>query len=676
MKNLFLLISIFLAPVMTFAGTDAKKKFETADGFFTQENYARALPLYLDVAKEVDNANINFLIGVCYLNSTTEKQKAQQYLEKASASISEKYKYGKFKEKNAPRETWLYLGKAQHLNYKFDEAIASFEKFLSFLSENQTVLREEVFRGIELAKNGKEYYTNPVNIKVDNVGSNINSPYSEHSPVLSADEETFIFTSRRPGTTGEKKDPSDDMFFEDIYISTKTADGWSAPVNMGSPINTDGHDATIGISVDGQRLLIFKDDNGDGNIYESTLVGNKWSSPKKLNENINTKSWEAGACFSADGNALYFVSDREGGFGGKDIYRSVKLPNGEWSKPLNLGPAVNTKYDEEGPFFHPDGKTLYFSTSGHKSFGGMDIFTTTLSEDGSWTPPVNMGYPVNSTDDDVFYIPTPDNKRGYYSSFKNDGGFGEKDIYMLTYPDAEEANLTVYRGEMLSIYGGVPEGAFINVTDNETGELIGSYTPNAQTGKYLIILQPGKNYNISYEAEGFLFQSENLNVTDSSVYQLINRPIELNPIKVGTRMTLKNIFFASGQSTLSPSSRVELEKLKELMTKLPNLVVEIEGHTDSKGSEQLNQRLSQQRAESVVKYLVDGGIAPARLKAIGYGESRPIARNENADGSDNKAGMSLNRRFEFVIIGVNGHEKDAVEKIQVPEELKPKQGGK
>jgi outer membrane protein OmpA-like peptidoglycan-associated protein len=654
---------------------DAKKTFEKAEQLFANENFAAALPFYLKLdSADKSNANLAFRIGVCYLNSPINKQNAVSYLERAASKVSEKYKEGSFKEKNAPVTTYYYLAKAYHFDYQFDRAIETFEKFRTYLGEADAGMLKDVSRQIEMCNNGKAMVANPVSMKVDNLGGGINSQFPEHSPVITADEATIIFTARRPNTTGGKIDPNDGMYFEDIYIATRNEDNtWNEPRNMGAPINTEGNDATIGISADGQKLFIYKDDKGDGNIYFSNLMGDRWSSPQKLNEFVNSKSWEGNASISADGNLLYFSSEREGGLGGKDIYMSRKLPNGDWGKPINMGPKVNTPYDDDAPYIHPDGVTLYFSSQGHKSMGGYDIFYSTFNpDDNSWSDPVNMGYPVNSTDDDIFYVPTPDNKRAYYSSFKKDG-MGEKDIYLITLPEKEETPLTVVRGKLVSIYGGVPENAMITITDNETGELVGTYTPNASTGAYLFILQPGRNYNISYEADDFLFSSENFVVSDTSAYSVINKPIELQPIKAGQKITLKNIFFKSGQSELDATSRVELGKLIKLMKKLPNLVVEISGHTDSQGGDDLNQRLSQKRAESVVKYLIDNGIDKRRLRAIGYGESQPIAVNTNPDGSWNKQGMAMNRRFEFKVLNTTGELlPDAVEKIEVPDKLKPK----
>jgi outer membrane protein OmpA-like peptidoglycan-associated protein len=655
-------------------GVSLRKKFDEGEAAFNKDLFLKALPAYMAVAEgDTSNHNVCYKIGVCYLNSPNEKAKAIGYLEKAVKRVSEKCDESSFKEKNAPVITWFYLGKAQHFNYKFDEALTSFNKFKTYLDTTDVANTRLANQAIEWCKNAKILITTPVNMKVENIGPRVNTQYPEYSPVVTADESQMFFTSRRPTTTGGKIDLRDNMYFEDIYSATKTDSGWSNVKNVGAPINTDGHDATISISIDGQKLFIYKDDNGDGNIYTSDLLGDKWSAPVKLNEYINSNKWEGSVSVSADGNTLYFSSEREGGFGGKDIYRSRKLPNGQWGRAMNMGPNINTPYDDDAPFMHPDGVTLYFSSQGHSSMGGFDIFYTTLSDSGTWSKPVNMGYPVNTTDDDIFYFPTADNKRAYYSSFRSDG-YGEKDIYMLTLPEKAEAPLAVYSGEITSLLGGVPEGATITVKDNATGEVVGVYTPNTSTGKYVFILPPGKNYNIAYEAEGYLFQSENLDVTDSASYRLIHKAVELTPLRVGEKTALKNVFFASGSAVLKPESKTELSKLEALMKKHPKITVQINGHTDSQGSEELNMKLSQARAESVREYLVkEGGIAEERIKAAGFGPHEPVAINKNPNGTWNRDGMALNRRIEFEILSVDGKVAAKNDEIVVPDPLKLKE---
>lgn len=680
MKKLACLLS--LLPLFLFSlpaqakKNDVKKKWAQAEVAFAAEDYEKALPLYLEVLdKQPDNNNIRFKIGVCYLNSSSDKNKAEAYLTPASQAVSDRYRETSFKEKNAPPQTWLYLGQALHFNYKFDASIAAFEKFRGYLGDQDSAMIRQIDRSIRMCQHGKEYTSNPVNITIESTGTGINSPYADYSPVISADESVLIFTSRRPGTTGGKTAPEDGKYFEDVYMSTRNADGtWSAAQNIGTSINSAGHEATIGLSVDGQQLYIYKDDNGDGNIYVSTLNGKDWSVPVKMTENVNTKNWEPSASISPDGNTLYFTSNMPGGFGGRDIYRSKKLPNGQWSKPTNLGPAINSAYDEDAPSIQADGVTLYFSSNGHSTMGGFDIFFSKFSEEeNSWSMPENVGFPVNTTDDDIFYVPTADNKHAYYSSFKNTGGQGEKDIYRITFPDRKETPVTVYSGEISSIYGGTPEEAEITVTDVATGEIVGTYRPNSSTGKFVMILQAGQNYAITYQAKNYLYQSDNINVSDTTAYMVINRPVLLEPIKVGQKIVVRNIFFASGKSELQPESKRELDALVNLMKTFDKLVVEVSGHTDARGSDELNQKLSEKRAQAVLEYLVTNGISRDRMRAVGFGESRPIAINYNPNGTANFQGMALNRRFEFTILSVTGEPiRDVVQKIDVPDPLKNK----
>ena len=651
---------------------DARKIFDEAELHFSSQQYLAALPLYKKVDSLVkDNANVLYKIGVCYLNSPIDKIQAIPYLERAVKNTSATVNEDAFKEKSAPVDAFYQLAHAYHLNYQLDFAITCFGKFKAFLSETSKSTIDEVNHQIEMCNNAKILVSAPVTIKIENLGPNVNSPYADYSAVASADESSLFFTSRRPNTTGGKIDPNDGKYYEDIYYCGKKDSAWTPASNIGAPINTDGHEATVGVSVDGQTLLIYRDDKGDGNIYSSKLQGGNWSNPEKLSENINTQGWEPSASISADGTHLYFASSREGGFGGRDIYMAKILPNGQWSKAVNMGSTINTPYDEDAPFIHPDGVTLFFSSTGHKSMGGFDIFFCTLNnETDKATEPVNIGYPVNSTDDDVFYTPTADNKRAYYSSFKA-GGYGEKDIYMITFPEQKETPLTVYKGKIKSLGGAPVSGVEITVIDNVTGQLVGTYFPNSKTGNYLFILPPGGNYNISYQAEGYLLQSENMIVPKDSTYNLINTFIELKPITVGQRVTLKNIFFDYNKATLRPISKVELDKFYKMLNEKAQLVIEVSGHTDSKGNDDFNMKLSKDRAQSVVDYLVKKGIDVKRMIAVGYGETKPIAKNTKPDGKDDEAGMQLNRRVEYRILSTEG-ELDVIEKIKVPDALKVK----
>ncbi len=618
-------------------------------------DYYAALPMYMELLKtDTANANINYLIGDCYLRARSGKAKSLPYLKRALISVSHKYNEDAYDEKNAPLLTYKLLGDAYHIHSMFPNAISSYERYkkeLVFYKKKDVFNLKDANRKIEMCKTGISLMATPINVKIENMGRNVNSPYADYSPVLTADQSMMIFTTRRSQSTGGEV-LENGKYFEDIYISINNGKGWSTAQSIGKPINSDGNEASVGISPDGQEILIYKDDNGDGNIYSTLLNGDVWSDPVKLNSNINSKHWEPSAFISADGNAIYFTSDRPGGFGGRDIYVSQRDPKGEWGKAVNMGALINTEFDEDAPFIHPDGITLFFSSNGHNTMGGFDIFYSALSERGlKWQAPVNVGYPINSPDDDVFYVVSPDKTKAYYSSFK-EGGLGEKDNYVITFLDQKQAPLTLLKGLVKDAYGAVPKEIVITVTDNETGKVAGVYRPNSKTGQYLFILTPGKNYNISYEADGFMFYSENREISKKTNYYEIYKPIQLPPITVGSKIVLNNIFFDFDKATLRKTSNVELQHILRFLNKYPNVTVEISGYTDSKGTHEYNLKLSNERASAVVNYLVLNKIPKERLMAKGYGESSPDALNQNSDGSDNPEGRQLNRRVELKIIGI------------------------
>ncbi len=646
-----------------------KKKFDHAEAVFSKAyqngkneslsyskgGYLDARPFLLDLYnQDTANCNLAFKVGVCYLSSKRERIKAIYYFNKAILAVSVKYKEGSCEERNAPLIAYKFLGDAYHLNYQFDKAIEMYKRYISTMAEDERtdpVLLAETKRKIEMCTTALLLVAHPVKSIIQNLDSTVNSAFPDYSPVLSADQNTLFFTSRRPETTGGLKD-IEGNYFEDIYRSDKTKSGWSKAENIGAPINTKGNEATVGISPDGQTILIYKDDDGDGNIYSTTLNGDIWSKPIKLNDNINSEFWEPSAFISADGNTIYFSSNRPGGYGGRDLYTSKMLPTGDWAKAVNMGPTINTPFDEDAPFIHPDGVTLYFSSNGHATMGGFDIFTTQLSDAGIWSEPMNVGYPVNTPDDDIYYVVSPDSKTAYFSSFREDG-FGEKDNYMITFPDRIETPLTVMKGTVIDETGRPAKDVEITVADNVTGEVVGIYRTNSKTGEFLFILPPGRNYNVTYQSANHLFYSENMDIPKESNYYELKRAIILPPVVVGSKITLNNIFFDFDKATLRKLSNVEINNLVQLMTKNPKIKVEISGHTDSKGSEVYNLRLSEARAQSVVNSLQAKGISKERMQAKGYGKSKPVAPNSNPDGTDNPEGRQKNRRVEFKIIGIN-----------------------
>ncbi len=643
-----------------------KANIEKGDKLFEQGTiyYKQALESYLLAnAFNPENAALNNKIGKCYLYSNY-KLKSIPYLEKAyklDAHVDPLIHYS--------------LGRAYHLNMEWDKAIGEYKAYqnsLTNLKENKDIY-DEVLRKIQECNNGKKFTTKPVRVFIDNVGDAINSPFREYGPFITADESEMIFTSRRASTTGGGTDEFTNEYFEDIYVSNKVNGKWTQAQNIGVPINTKRHDASMGLSYDGQTLFVYGDDKGDGNIYESTLTGTAWSKPEKLNKNINTDFHESSASLSADGKTLYFVSNREDGLGDRDIWVSNMDDKGKWGKAVNIGSTINTQFAEEGVFIHPDGKTLYFSSQGHNTMGGYDIFKSVF-ENGNWQEPENLGYPINTPDDDVFFVMAANGRHGYYSSF-NANGFGEQDIYRVTFLGPEkqmvlnsednllcsvgapiqenviappvqikESQLTLLMGVITDEVMKNPLEATIEIVDNQKNEVIANFLSNSSTGKYIVSLPSGKNYGIAVKKEGYLFHSENFDIPATAEFQEVKKNVALKSVSVGNKIVLKNIFFDFDKATLRPESTNELQRLTKLMKDNATIKIEIAGYTDSKGAAEYNLGLSENRAKAVVDYLVNAGIKPARLSFKGYGKEQPIATNETEEG------RQLNRRTEFKIM--------------------------
>lgn len=649
----------------------AMEEYSKGDEYFEagQNGYKMALLHYLKANDfNPDNDVLNYKIGKCYLYSST-KIKAIPYLEKA------------YKLNDAVADDIHFLlGWAYQLNMEWDKAIKEYKLFYDHVPDIYGINREEteklIRKRIKECKYGKELVQHPVRVFIDNIGEAINTKYPEYGPVISADESVLMFTSRRPSTTGGKMDPGLFEYYEDIYYSEKKNKRWTLAKNMGEPINTDEHDATVNLSPDGQKLLIYKDDNGDGNIYECVLNGNNWSKPKKLGKNINSKYHESSACYTYDMKTLYFVSNRPGGKGGRDIYYSNwDEKKQQWGEAKNIGSTINTEYNEESVFMHPDGVTMYFSSQGHNTMGGYDIFKTVYDKKTNrWSEPENLGYPINTPDDDVFFVLSASGRRGYFSSFRPEG-YGEKDIYIITFLGPEkplilssEDNLiamitspvkekvieppvdlnvkkiTILKGLIREAKTLKPIEAQIELIDIEDNAILASFKSNKETGKYLVSMPSGKNYGIAVKAKGYLPHSENFNISEDEAFKEIEKNIELQPLEVGSTVILKNIFFDYDKATLRPESTNELQRVIKLMNDNPTIKVEISGHTDSRGSDDYNQKLSENRAKSVVEYLVQHGIDKNRLTFKGYGEMRPIAPN------DTEEGRQKNRRVEFKIL--------------------------
>lgn len=678
MKRLVILLFSALFTIATFAQENylSSEKFvagfELATDLIDDGNFHAAIIILDSLNKEhPGNFNISFKLGFCLLNTSLRKVEAIDYLEHAVKGAKDDYNPYFASETGAPYETWFYLGKAYHVNYQFDQAINVLNQLKGLLNkEDDERFYAQINREIETCENAKELVKTPINMVVTNLGKQINSEYAEHSPVVSGDETILIFTSKRKENIGGRQ-TDDGQYFEDIYASYKINGEWIEAVNISDNINTPGHEASIGLSVDGRTLFIYRDDEGDGNIYMSQQDGLDWTVPEKLGSQINTSDRETHASLSADGEQLYFTSDRKGGYGGLDIYVVKKLPNGEWGKPQNLGPTINTAYNEEGPFIHYDGITLFFSSEGHNSMGGLDIFSSTLQEDLTWGEPENIGYPINTPDDDVFYWVTPDGRRAYYASYQS-GSFGNTDIFIINLPESHVRNMSVLTGLAANVKGEVLTGAEISVFDKETGELVGVYKPDPETGRYLIILPKGKEYDISIQAEGYEEVFNNLEIPDEP-FEETQEVVKIETVEMPKEYIINETIFFDFDKAETNIKQTEtyyevLNIIIDYFENNPEAKIEIAGHCDSKGPEAYNQYLSEERAKFVKKYLVENNIPEENLIVKGYGESNPIAINEYTDGRDCKEGRKFNRRVDFKLIS-NGKDKLIFKPVGVPDEL-------
>ena len=484
-----------------------------------------------------------------------------------------------------------------------------------------------------------------IRTELRNLGPNVNSAFRDFAPVISADGAMMIFTSRRPLT--EKEIKSGEQATERVYITRydKATETWSKAEALPLTVNEKGrNNSAIALSNDGQKMLLYRDDDkGNGDIYESVLKGTEWSKAEKLPAPVNTPDHESSAAYSPDGNTIYLVSKRDSGQGGRDIWMCTRKPGGPWGPAVNLGSGINTSSDEEGVFMHPDGQTLYFSSMGHGSMGGYDVFRSILTN-GIWSTPENLGPPLNSSTNDVFFVLEANGRNGYVTS-ATAGGSGQEDIYRIVFTKIDRGpRLTLLKGKVYDEKTKEPVGARLQITDNATGELISEINSNSATGDYLVSLPAGKNYGINAEAKGYLFYSINVLMDDTANYTEKEQDIPLKKLEVGTKIVLNNIFYDFDKATLRPESKTELDRLHQLLDANPTMRIELSSHTDALGSDEYNDRLSQARAQSVVDYLKKKGVTPDRLVAKGYGKTQPVATNSTS------AGRQLNRRTEFKVL--------------------------
>lgn len=530
-------------------------------------------------------------------------------------------------------ETQLYTG-----DYK--PAIQNLQAFLSRYNGADQKLVNRAKKYLADCEFAAVAITKPAPYEAFNLGEAINTKYHEYFPALTADGSTMIFSRVIDQN-------------EDFFISQKGKNGqWSSATPMTNVINTKNYnEGAQSLSPDGMYLYFTgcnrPDTYGSCDIYVSHKNGNNWDKPFNLGAVVNSASWDSQPSISPDGSSLYFSSNRPGGYGGYDLWKTTLKEDGTWTKPENLGPDINTEYDENTPFMHPDGHTLYFSSDGWPGFGNKDIFFSRLDNNDKWSRPVNIGYPINTFNEETGLIVTPDGEEGLFSSNLKDG-FGDLDIYRFKMPPAAKPKLITYvKGTVMDKDTKQPLESTVLVVDLNTKKKQYYDFTSKETGTFLAVMPIGSSYALNVSADGYLFYSDHFELKDS-----VNRskPLELTvyleKIRKGINLTLKNIFFDTNKFDLLPSSITELATLVELLKDNPGVAIEIQGYTDDVGNDDKNLELSKNRAKSVYDYLISRGIKAERLDYKGYGKAKPIASNSTDEG------RKKNRRTSFVITGI------------------------
>ena len=647
--NIIILFSISVFSQKIFKDNPPKSVYYQPIPYIFDIEFEHKAEIYKEQIKQnPEDADINFKLAYCLLNSEKEKFNSIELFRKAIQT------HDKEKSEIPFIAAQYYLGKALYLNYEFDSAIEIFSKLLLTVQRKKII--EIINNDILLCQNAKTLKESQEKIVVSKLGL-INTQFKEHSLIMSANESVYYFTSNNEGD-------------ENIYKFNKK-DGFDAAAEkISPPVNSESHDATCGISVSGQEIFIYRSNLGSGDIYYSRLDGTKWTTPERLNKNINTSKRETHASLSSDGNYLYFTSDRKGGFGGLDIYVSKKEENGTWGTAKNLGKNINTAFDEESPCIHPDGKTLYFSSKGHNTLGGFDIFFSTAKKAGSWQKAVNMGYPVNTTENELYYFPSADGLRGYFTLSSGN----VNDIYSAQNYEGQEKNLAIVsgkaantteiasefyadevtqKGDTLILPSGrkifkdgiqeqgdsvvityreisddlitvsdsiyyVPDNTQIYIIEVNTGELVANYSPNSVTGEYLFVLKTGNQYKLYYDSPNHIFDTENLSIIEDSSFVTHDYNAQLQKIEKGKINKFKQTPFEENETYLNITTKLELDLLVHFLKKNSQTLVNVSGYDYLLQDSDPNFLppsflLAPSRCDSIINYLVLNGISKERI---------------------------------------------------------------
>jgi outer membrane protein OmpA-like peptidoglycan-associated protein/tetratricopeptide (TPR) repeat protein len=532
------------------------------------------------------------------------------------------------------RAIYLNLGEVELNQGQYQDALQHIQKYLTFssIALKDKSRAEKLLKDCQFSINALSH---PVPFNPVNVGAAVNTAADEYSPVVTADEKTIIFTRQINAN-------------EDFYHSAKSDSIWQKATYLSSRINTPNfNEGSEAISPDGKYLFFTGCNRPDGmgrcDIYIVQKRGDDWDKPFNLGSPLNTSGWESQPSISPDGGTLYFVSNRPGGYGGYDIWKS-KLGTKGWGAPENLGPTINTSYNEQSPFIHPDDSTLYFCSDGWPGMGGQDLFVSRLNKDGKWMEPENLGYPINSNGNETGLSLTANGDYAFFSSNKLEG-LGGFDIYSFKMPiNLRPKPVTYVKGYVFDAKTKNPLEAAVEIVALQNSKPVYQNYSSATAGDFLATLTSDRNYGLNISKKGYLFYSENFSLVGYNSNKPFNIQVLLQPIEIGNKVVLRNIFFDTNKYDLKAESRSELQELVNFLAYNPSIKIEISGHTDNVGNDELNQTLSENRAKAVYQFLISSKVDATRLQFKGYGKSQPMAPNDNEDG------RSKNRRTEFKIV--------------------------
>jgi outer membrane protein OmpA-like peptidoglycan-associated protein/tetratricopeptide (TPR) repeat protein len=619
---------------LTTRSKKAKRSYEQAIQYLSAKNYASALKELLS-AVDADGRFIEayLMMGDVYAEEKMTRKAIDSY--KTALEIDSVFFVN----------AYFLIGNLELSAGNYQNAQTYIHKYINKINvlPEKRLLCESKLRTCKFSLDAIDH---PVPFNPKNLGDSINSPADEYINAITADDSQLFFTRKlmKPQQGSGRLRPE-----EDFYRSIQQGGAWSGSQPLGPPVNTPGDEGALCISPDGMDLYFAAGYRQDGlgrfDLYHAHRAGERWTMPENIGQPVNTESWESQPSISSDGKTLYFSSLRKGGQGSSDLWKSVKQEDGQWSEPVNLGKKINTSQSEMNPFIHPDGRTLYFSSSGHLGMGGYDLFYSRLDTTGQWSEPVNLGYPINSYSDELILVVNARGNLAYFSSDKL-GGAGKEDIYSFElYPEARPELVTYLRGRVYDSKSRRPLEARFELIDLMTGKTVVNSFSEKSLGEFLVTLPAGRDYALHVSRKDYLFYSENFTLSGvHSSDKPFHKDIPLQPIETGEIVVLNNIFFETDRSELLPRSMVELDKLLSLLIHNPHLKIEIRGHTDNVGSEDYNLKLSDSRAKVVNDYLLAKGIDRDRITYKGYGELLPVA------GNDTEEGRGLNRRTEFKVV--------------------------